>query len=138
MLRAELLKGSDFIARDKDFVYNAWTTPTTVDRDSFVPLGDGYFRDEDCGYFDFEASMKPLKSGSAEGVRVIGAGYARDAACAYYSGRQITSCASPLTLELIEQTGEFLIPAVTTDTQWRRGIGLEMAFHAMREMCSLA
>jgi len=83
----ELLKGSDFIARDKDFVYNAWTTLKTVDRDSFVPLGDGYFRDEDCGYFDFEASMKPLKSGSAEGLRVIGAGYARDAACAYYSGR---------------------------------------------------
>ena len=49
----EVLEGSDFIARDKTFVYHAWTTMKTVDRDTFTPLGDGYFRDKDCGYCEF-------------------------------------------------------------------------------------
>lgn len=113
----EVLEGSDFIARDKTFVYHAWTTMKTVDRDTFTPLGDGYFRDKDCGYCEFETSIKPLKSGSAQGLKVIGAGYARDAAFAYYCGRPITSCTLPMTLKLVEQTGEHSIPAATTDTQ---------------------
>ena len=113
----EVLEGSDFIARDKVFVYHAWTTMKIIDRHSFTPLGDGYFRDKDCGYCEFETSIKPLKSGSARGLKVIGSGYARDAAFAYYCGRPIKSCSLPMTLKLVKQTGEHPIPAATTDTQ---------------------
>lgn len=109
----EILEGSDFIARDKTYIYNAWTTLINIDRDSFKSLGDGYYQDKHCGYFDFEASMKPLKGETVEKLKVIGAGYARDIKHAYYCGRVIKKCESPLSFTLVPQTGEHPIPAAT-------------------------
>ena len=109
----EVLEGSDFIARDKQFVYNAWTTLQGMGRDSFKSLGDGYFSDRNRGYFDFEASMKPLKGETVDELKVLGAGYARDANHAYYCGRVIVKCTKPLTLRVIEQNAEYDIPVAT-------------------------
>jgi len=101
----ELLDGSDFVARDKNYVYHAWSTLKSVDRDTFEYVGDGYFRDKTLAYCEYETSIKPLKGSTVEGFKVLGNSYARDKNLAYYCGRAIVKCTSPMTLELVEQTG---------------------------------
>jgi len=102
----ELLEGSDFIARDKRCIYHAWSTLKSIDRDSFEPLGNGYFKEKALGYCEHETSLKPLKGNMVESLEALGNSYARDANFAYYGGRVIAACTSPMTLKVVPQTGE--------------------------------
>lgn len=97
----EVLDGSDFVARDKRYVYCGWSTLKSIHRDSFEPLGDGYYRDRSLGYCEFETSIRPLKGNTVEGLKVLGAGYVRDVRYAYYGGRVIAKCTSPMTFERV-------------------------------------
>lgn len=102
----EVLDGSNFIARDNRFIYNAWTTLKAIDRDSFEPLGDSYFKDKSSVYYDFEALIKPLKGNTIKEFMVLGNSYARDEKFGYYGGRVISKCTSPLTLRVASLSGE--------------------------------
>ena len=113
----ELLAGSDFVARDKNYIYRAWSKLKSIDRDTFEYVGNGYYRDKTLAYFEYETSLKPLKGGTIEGFEVLGgSGYARDKNLAYYCGRAIGKCTSPMTFELVEQTGQDPIPAAKDAT----------------------
>jgi len=101
----ELLNGSDFVARDKNSIYYAWSKLKSIDRETFEYLGNGYFRDKALAYFEYETSLKPLKGNTVEGFEVLGNSYARDKNLAYFGGRAIAKCMSPMTLELVEQSG---------------------------------
>ena len=109
----EVLNGSDFIARDNRFIYNAWTTQKTIDRDSFESLGDNYFKDKNNAYYDYESSIKPLKGNTVDGFMVLGNSYARDIKFGYYGGRVISKCAFPMTLRLALQSGSLSSPFIT-------------------------
>ncbi len=103
----EILEGTEFIARDASRVFHAWSVLKDVDRDTFEPLADGYYRDKRLAYFEFETSLKPLKGRTVEGFSVLGAGYARDVSFGYYYGTPLRSCAAPLRLEALGGDGPF-------------------------------
>lgn len=113
----ELLEGSDFIARDKNSVYHAWSTLKSVDRDTFEVLGNGYFSDKNLAYFEHEASLKPLKGQTVEGFKALGNSYARDVKFGYYCGRVIAKCTSPMTLQPVTQSGPHPIFVVFDENQ---------------------
>lgn len=101
----EVLDGHSFIARDKNFVFNAWNAVNKeIDRNTFQELGDGYFVDRSIAYYDYETSLRPLKGGINRDFQVLGNGYARDAAYGYYFGRVIKKCERPMALQQIDQS----------------------------------
>lgn len=104
-----------FIARDDRWVFHAWSQLKNVDRDSFEVVGDGYCRDKNLAYCEFETSLRPLKGRDRAHFVVLGNGYARDSVHAYYWGKPIRSCASPLTLALPE--GVRALPYALDDEQ---------------------
>ena len=91
---------SSLIARDRNHVYHGAELLSAVQRDSFTHLGEGYWRDTDAIYCEYETSLRPLKGSDAATFRHLGEGYAADRAQAYYSGSKIQS-ANPLALRLL-------------------------------------
>ena len=99
----EVLEGHNFIARDKNFIFDAWNPVNkAIDRNTFQELGNGYFVDRNVAYFDYEASLKPLKGATNRDFQVLGNGYARDATYGYYYGRVIRKCERPMALQQID------------------------------------
>jgi len=92
--------GHTFLARDGIHVFYAWSRLKAVHRDSFEVLDDGYFRDENLAYAEFETSIRPLKGRDREHFLVLGNGYARDSVHGYFYGKAIRGCCSPMTLAL--------------------------------------
>ena len=90
-----------FIARDKTHIYHAWTLNKDIDRDTFEEVGNGYWRDCHLAYCEHETSIKPLKGEDSNNFKFIGGPYARDSVFAYYGGRVLKNCKSPLDLEMI-------------------------------------
>lgn len=104
----EVLDGHEFIARDHQNIYHAWTIQKSIDRDTFAPVEDGYYKDKDFIYYEYETSLRQLKGQTTEGFEFLDYGYARDKNMAYHFGSPIRKCTVPLTLELIEQDDEVL------------------------------
>ena len=88
------------IARDRNHVYHGTELLSAVQRDSFTHLGEGYWRDADAIYCEYETSLRPLKGSDAATFRHLGEGYAADRAQAYYGGIKIQS-ANPQALRLL-------------------------------------
>lgn len=90
-----------FIARDKDYVYHAWSLVSKIDRDSFKDAGGGYWVDLNRAYCEYETSIRPLKGDDARQFTYLGGPYARDSAFAYYAGRVMKTCTNPMLLHLV-------------------------------------
>ncbi|MBR0572908.1 MULTISPECIES: DKNYY domain-containing protein [Pasteurellaceae] len=105
----EIYQSSDtvFIARDKNNIYHAWSKLSKVDRDSFVALGNGYWKDKNVAYIENETSLTQLKGLDAQDFCVLGNGFAYDKNFAYYFGRVIKSCSDPQTLTLVNADDYF-------------------------------
>lgn len=88
------------IARDRNHVYHGAELLSAVQRDSFTHLGEGYWRDADAIYREYETALRPLKGSDAATFRHLGEGYAADRTQAYYGGSKIQS-ANPLALRLL-------------------------------------
>ena len=88
------------IARDHQHIFIAWMLKGALDRDTFEALGDGYFRDKHLVYAMTEASIKPLKGRDVANFKNLSSGYARHASHAYFYGRVLQKCTSPLTLRV--------------------------------------
>lgn len=88
------------IARDRNHVYHGAELLSAVQRDSFTHLGEGYWRDADAIYCEYETALRPLKGSDAATFRHLGEGYAADRTQAYYGGSKIQS-ANPLALRLL-------------------------------------
>ncbi|OAM43463.1 DKNYY domain-containing protein [Eikenella halliae] len=88
------------IARDRNHVYHGAELLSAVQRDSFTHLGEGYWRDADAIYCEYETALRPLNGSDAATFRHLGEGYAADRAQAYYGGSKIQS-ANPLALRLL-------------------------------------
>lgn len=72
--------------------------------DTFEVLTDGYCRDKNLAYAEYETSLRPLKGQRVKDFVVLGKGFARDSAHAYYWGTAMRSCSAPMTLELVPDT----------------------------------
>ncbi len=103
----EIYTNSDFIARDKDYIYNAWTKLSKVDRDTFCEVGDSYWKDKNYAYMEYETSIRPLKGLDVASFNYLENGYAYDKSFAYYFGKVIKSCNHPTTLEVIKENPYF-------------------------------
>lgn len=90
-----------FIARDKSSIYHGWNRLPKIDRNTFMEIGSGYWKDEKNAYFEYETSIKPLKGNDIENFKYLGGGYAFDSQFAYYWGRAIKSCNDPMSLQPI-------------------------------------
>ena len=53
------------IARDRNHVYHGAELLAAVQRDSFAHLGEGYWRDANAIYCEYETSLRPLKGSDA-------------------------------------------------------------------------
>ena len=103
----EVQTDTSFFARDKNWVYNAWTCLKKIDRDSFELLGDSYYsRDKNLVYYEYESGVKPLKGECLQHFRYLGRGYARDSKFAYWGGTPLRSCKSPMTFALVDNDEE--------------------------------
>ena len=87
----EIFEGSDFIARDAQSIFHAWSRLPAIDRNSFCKIGV-YWRDADRVYFEFETSLKPLGDVDAKTFRELKGGYGADEKSAWYHGVRIKSC----------------------------------------------
>ena len=56
------------IARDRNHVYHGAELLSAVQRDSFTHLGEGYWRDADAIYCEYETSLRPLKGSDAAAI----------------------------------------------------------------------
>ena len=92
-----------FFGRDKNHIYHAWSKLKNVDRESFVEVGNNYWKDNNLVYFEYETSLKPLKGNDVKSFVYL-EGYAKDESFAYYFGRPIKSCVNPLELKLIDSS----------------------------------
>lgn len=90
-----------FIARDKNYIFHAWTLEKTIDRDTFEEIGNGYWKDCNFAYFEHETSIKPLKGKDSKSFKYVGGPYARDSRFAYYCGRVLKNCKNPLDLKMM-------------------------------------
>jgi hypothetical protein len=93
-----------FIGRDKNYIYHSSSKEKTIDRNSFEIICNRYWKDHNNAYYEYESSLKLLKGNDAKNFMVIGGAFARDSKFAYYSGRYIKSCLTPLKLELIGES----------------------------------
>lgn len=90
------------VSRDKNHIYYAWSKLKTIDRDSFMHLGDNYWKDRSNVFAEYETSIKLLKGSNVESFKYLGNGYAFDKNYAYHRGRYIKSCKNPTTLQIIK------------------------------------
>lgn len=96
-----------FIARDKDHVFYAWSLQKRIDRNSFEEVANGYWTDCNFAYFEYEASLKPLKDGDVESFSYVGGPYARDSKFAYYGGRALKNCQYPLQFRMMVENNDW-------------------------------
>jgi hypothetical protein len=93
---------SSFVARDDRHVFFASILQKSIDRDTFEPIGDRYYRDSKLAYFEYETSLRPLKGMESECFRALGCGYARDSSFGYFWGKPLRKCESPMALNVIK------------------------------------
>ena len=103
----EVYESNDFIARDKEFVYFAWTKLSKVDRDTFQEVGDSYWKDKNHAYIENEASIKPLKGFDSSSFKYLGNGFALDKSFAYFCGKEINNCNHPATFKVLSENKNF-------------------------------
>ena len=77
------------IARDRNHVYHGADLLSAVQRDSFTHLGEGYWRDADAIYCEYETSLRPLKGSDAATFRHLGEGYAADSDTVFFDGKPL-------------------------------------------------
>ncbi len=121
----EIHKGSEFIGRDKKYIYYAWSRVMKIDRDTFEMINEHYWADKDFIYCEYETSLKPLKGMDAKSFVYLDNGYAYDNSYAYYYGRPIKSCKNPTTLTVIADDNVPSIYAMDSENVYFDGSSLK-------------
>ncbi|MEM8671227.1 MAG: DKNYY domain-containing protein [Planctomycetota bacterium] len=111
-----LINPPSHVARDKDHIYFASSLKTSIDRGTFEPLGDFYFRDINFAYCEFETSLQILKGRDAKNFESLGCGYGRDSHFGYFWGRPLRKCQSPMSLKLIPASNEKMMDYAMDDS----------------------